>query len=303
MSYQTEDTSAVMGGEPLPVPPEAPMADQTRAKKKLNYAFFIILLAIASLAGFAAFLSMCMSFSQMSSDTVMPNGTSIFLPGKSCSDIKAFLPLRWKMAALHQLMMQCPWRSGNSAFRVFMSLVGLASIGLFAFSLIKSQITWSKWAFFGSAGFMTLMYFIIMIVDGSALSKAKGYCSSGMPDAPFQPGLLVGRDYGIECFPGPFTGMVFSDVLTFLCFPALAGYYFYYNRRARLNGKPTLPTDDESERQPLASNAAPVPRTAAAPKKHVYTASAIEDESLAQDVTGANPFDPRTGLADPSTTA
>lgn len=127
---------------------------------------------------------------------------------------------------------------------------------------------------------MTLMYFIIMIVDGSALSKAKGYCSSGMPDAPFQPGLLVGRDYGIECFPGPFTGMVFSDVLTFLCFPALAGYYFYYNRRARLNGKPTLPTDDESERQPLASNAAPVPRTAAAPKKHVYTASAIEDESL-----------------------
>ena len=55
MSYQTEDTSAVMGGEPLPVPPEAPMADQTRAKKKLNYAFFIILLAIASLAGVCPF--------------------------------------------------------------------------------------------------------------------------------------------------------------------------------------------------------------------------------------------------------
>lgn len=137
--------------------------------------------------------------------------------------------------------------------------------------------------FFGSAGFVTLMYFIIMIVDGSALGKANGYCSSGMPDAPFAPGLLVGRDYGIECFPGPFTGMVFSDVLTFLCFPALAGYYFYYHHRARLNGKPTLPTDDESERQPLAQNAAPVPRSAAAAapkKKNVYTASAIEDESL-----------------------
>lgn len=178
------------------------------------------------------------------------------------------------------------------------------------------------------------MYFIIMIVDGTALSKANGYCNSGMPDAPFVPGLLVGTQYGVECFQGPFTGMVFSDVLTFLCFPALAGYYFYYHRRARLNGKPTLPTDDESERQPLAPNAAPVPRSdAAAPhKKHVYTASAIEDESLVcapisslfpahpiplrhftvcvcpcnqqtQDVTGANPFDPRTGLADPSSTA
>ena len=56
MSYQTEDTSAFMGGEPLPVPPEAPITDQTRAKKKLNYAFFIILLAIASLAG------VCFSF-------------------------------------------------------------------------------------------------------------------------------------------------------------------------------------------------------------------------------------------------
>lgn len=56
MSYQTEDTSAVMGGEPLPVPPEAPVADQTRAKKKLNYAFFIILLAIASLAGVCCLL-------------------------------------------------------------------------------------------------------------------------------------------------------------------------------------------------------------------------------------------------------
>ena len=50
------------------------------------------------------------------------------------------------MAALHQLMMQCPWSSGNSAFRVFMSLVGLASIGLFVFSLLKSQFAWSKWA-------------------------------------------------------------------------------------------------------------------------------------------------------------
>lgn len=121
------------------------------------------------------------------------------------------------------------------------------------------------------------MYFIIMIVDGSALSKSNGYCSSGMPDAPFAPGLLVGQGYGIDCFPGPFTGMVFSDVLTFLCFPALAGYYFYYHRRQCLNGKPTLPTDDESERQPLAPNAAPVPTSA---KKNVYTASAIEDESL-----------------------
>lgn len=64
----------------------------------------------------------------------------------SLFQIKAFVPLRWKMAALHQLMMQCPWSSGNSAFRVFMSLVGLASIGLFVFSLLKSQITWSKWA-------------------------------------------------------------------------------------------------------------------------------------------------------------
>lgn len=56
MSYQTEDTSAFIGSEPLPVPPEAPITDQTRAKKKLNYAFFIILLAIASLAG------VCFSF-------------------------------------------------------------------------------------------------------------------------------------------------------------------------------------------------------------------------------------------------
>ena len=123
--------------------------------------------------------------------------------------------------------------------------------------------------FIGSAGLVGFLYFIVLIVDSTALTKANKYCSSGMPNASFLPSLEERPgDFGIECFSGSFTGTVMSDVLAFLCFPALAGYFFFYLRQQNRKDKPSA---SGSERQPLTQPEEP---------KKVYTASELKDETL-----------------------
>ena len=110
---------------------------------------------------------MCLTFSQMSTSTTMPNDTSIFEGGGSCDgvccvhkgpqsqtlckhhkqqQIKAFLPLRWEMAKMQGVTMQCPWPGGNSAFRIFMVLCGFSCVSLLVVALIKKEFFWANWA-------------------------------------------------------------------------------------------------------------------------------------------------------------
>jgi len=297
MSYQTEtgggDPAATEAGAATPGAPAAPEYNEKMAKKNLSFAFFIILCIIAGIAGFAAFLNFCVSMSQVSSQTELANGTSIFEKGGSCSDFKRFWPVRWEFQAEPSVMMKCPWPTGNSGIRSLMDIISMGSIALFVFVLLKPKLRWLNWAFFGVIGFITLMFFIMIIVDGAALSKGNDFCKKGMPEAAahFRPELKVDEhSFGIECASGPFTGLVFCDVFVFLSFPALAAYFFFYHRRAHRHGESQIPNRDD-ERQPLA---------APPKKKKMFVASTIQDESLTQDVTGENPFDPKTGMVDPN---
>jgi len=292
--YQTTPGDAIVD-EPLPTPPEATSEKQVRGKKNLHIAFFIILIAIAGVAGFAAFLNFCMSMSQVSSSTELANGTSIWEKDtSSCSDIKAFLPLRWQIAAQPGVMMICPWPVSNSGFRSFMSIVAMADLVLFVLALRNPENRILNWGFLGSCGFIALMYLIVTIVDGSSLHKGNDYCGRGMPEAAalFKPTLMVNGTFGIECFAEPYTGMMFSDIFAFVAFPGLAAYFFYYHRRSARMGEATIPSDVD-ETKPFAN-------AEQRPKKKVFVASEINDESLTQDVTGANPFDPKTGMVDPN---
>jgi len=169
---------------------------------------------------------------------------------------------------------------------------------LFVLALKKPENKIINWSFIGSCGVITLLYLIVTIVDGSTLTKANEYCNKGMPEAAalFKPSLKANGtggigDFGIECFPNPYTGTMFSSIFVMIVFPGLASYYFFYQRRNHLHGEPSVPTDDETK--PLATSA-PVPA------KKMFVASEINDESLTQDVTGANPFDPKTGMEDTS---
>jgi len=290
MSYQTEGNDSLVN-DPLPTPPAPSKPDQSVGKRNLQMAFFIILIALASIAGFSAFLNFCISMSQVSSSTVLANGTSIWEKDtSSCADVKTFLPLRWEIGAQHGVKMMCPWPSGNSAFRSLMSIVGMADLALFVLALKKSDNAIINWSFLGSCGFICLMYFVIVIVDGTSLTKGNNFCNEGMPEAAalFKPGLMINGTYDIECFPEPFTGTIFSDIFAMLAFPGLAAYFFFYQRRSHQMGETPVPSDDESK--PLNAE----------PKKKVFVASEINDESLTQDVTGANPFDPKTGMIDPN---
>jgi len=293
--YQTEDITPGTSDTAAPAPgaPVAQAYNEKEAKKNLHMAFFIILCVVAGLAGFASFLNFCVSLSQVTSSTEMANGTSIFKSENySCDDFKKFWPLRWEMAAQRDVPMYCPWPKGNSAFRCLMSLVGLGAVGFFIFVLTKPEARLLNWSFFGVAAFVLVMFFIITIVDGSSLSRGNGFCKDGMPEATalMKPSLKVNGTFGIECFPESFTGLVFCDVFTMLSFPALAAYFFFYHRRSHKMGEAQIPQDVE-ERQPLA---------APPKKKKMFTASTIQDESLTQDVTGENPFDPKTGMVDPN---
>jgi len=290
MSYQSE-TSDPLASEPLPTPPTPSGSDQTQAKKKLHIAFFFILVGLAGVAGFSAFLNFCISMSQVSSSTVLANGDSIWLNSSySCTDVKTFLPLRWEISTQRGIKMMCPWPASNSGFRSFMSIVAMADMVLFVLALKKSENSIINWSFLGSCGLIAFLYLIVTIVDGSSLSKANGFCNDGMPQAIaiMKPEII--NNATIECFPEPFTGTVFSDVFAFIMFPALAAYFFYYQRRTHRTGETTIPSDDETK--PLAT-------AEVTPKKKMFTASEINDESLTQDVTGANPFDPKTGMVDP----
>jgi len=126
MSYQTEGQDPLVN-EPLPEPPTPAKTNDIEGKKKLQMAFFIILLSIAALAGFSVFLNFCISMSQISSSTVLANGTSIWASEtSSCADVKSFLPLRWQMGIQPGVMMVCAWPPSNSGFRSFMSIIGMA---------------------------------------------------------------------------------------------------------------------------------------------------------------------------------
>jgi len=290
--YQTEGQDSLVN-DPLPTPPQPYSDNQIRGKKNLHTAFFIILIAIAAVAGFAAFLNFCLSMGQVSSQTSLANGTSIWeKETSSCSDVKAFLPLRWQIAFQPGVMFVCPWSPSNSGFRSFMSIVAMGVIGLFVVALKKPDHTIINWSFLGSCGFIALMFLIVTIVDGTSLSKANDYCARGMPEATalFKPGLMVNGTFGVACFSEPYTGTMFSDVFVFIAFPALAAYFFYYHRRSVKTGESTIPSDAD-ETKPLAAEP---------PKKKMFVASEINDESLTQDVTGANPFDPKTGMVDPN---
>jgi len=299
MSYQTEDITPGTSDTAAPASESAPIAGPTpgynekEAKKNLHFAFFIILCIIAFLAGFAAFLNFCLSLSQVTSSTDMANGTTIWKSDNySCSDFKAFWPVRWELAAQRDVTMKCPWPVGNSTIRCLMALFCLGTVALFVYVLTKPEVRWLNWSFFGVTAFILVMYFIITIVDGSSLSKGNGFCKDGMPEAAalFKPGLKINGTFGIECFPEPFTGLVFSDIFTMIMFPGLAAYFFFYHRRAHKMGEEQIPRDD-IERQPLAPKKK---------QKKMFTASTIQDESLTQDVTGENPFDPKTGMVDPN---
>jgi len=298
MSYQTEsaESSDPFPADPAPTPVgPTPGYDAKKSKKDLHFAFFILLCVIAGIAGFSAFLNFCLSLSQVGSSTELANGDSIFAKkSSSCSDFKNFWPVRWNMAAERDAMMKCPWPVANSTFRCLFSLVAMGNIALFVFVLLKPQIRWLNWGFFGVSAFITVMYFIMAIVDGTHETKGNNFCKDGMPEAAvlFKPSLKINNEtFGIECYPGPYSGMIFSNIFVLLAFPGLAAYFFFYHRHTHKHGESPIPrrgTDDE--RQPIA----------APKKKKMFMASEIHDESLTQDVTGENPFDPKTGMVDPS---
>jgi len=292
MGYQSED---IFKDETTPAPAQSGY-DEGRAKKNLHFAFFVILCILAGLAAFFAFLNFCISLSQVTSQTDLANGTTIWAKDEySCDDVKQFWPLRWEFEVQPDVEMMCPWPVGNSAFRCLISIFGMGTIAFFIFVLRKPDVPWLNWGFLSLDAFITVMFFIILCVDGSALHKGTNYCEDGMPEAAvhFKPELKVKDSFGIGCFPGPFVGLVFVDVLVMLAFPGLAAYFFFYHRRSHMTGNPQIP-DDADENQPLTRAQAP------APKRKVFVASAIKDDSLTQDVTGANPFDPRTGMVDPN---
>jgi len=285
--YQSENNA--LTDEPLPEPPTPSGYDEKRAKKNLHLAYFIILMVLAGLAGFSGFLNFCMSMSQVSSTTVLADGSSIWKDTfTSCKNLTTFVPLRWEFATQRDLMMICPWPAGNSAFRSLMSIVAMADLVLFVFAIKKSENTIINWSFIGSCGLIAVMYLIIIIVDGSRLTNSNKFCADGMPQmlALIRPEIVAGNA-SIGCFAEPFTGTMFSSVLCLIVFPGFAAYFIYYQRRSHKEGESTIPSDDETK--PLTSE----------PKKKVFVASAINDESLTQDVTGANPFDPKTGMIDP----
>jgi len=292
MSYQSEGSDALGNNDPLPTPPTPSSGGDIAGKKKLHMAFFIILLIIAGVAAFAAFFNFCISLSQVTPETTLPNGSSIFAkPTSSCDDVKKFLPLRWEIASQRDDMMMCPWPASNSGFRCVMCILAMADVALFVLALKNPENPIINWSFIGSCGFLGLMFLIVTIVDGVQLTNANKFCEDGMPElaALFNPGLMKNNTFGIECFPEPFTGLMFANVFVLICFPALAAYFFFYHRRTHKSGESTIPDDDETK-----------PLAAAPQKKKVFVASEITDESLTQDVTGANPFDPRTGLVDNS---
>jgi len=297
MSYQTESLTEdpFPAAEPAPIGP-SPDYNAKKSKKDLHFAFFVLLCIIAGIAGFAAFLNFCLSLSQVSSSTVMANGTSIFTKkSSSCSDFKHFWPVRWEMELQRDVIMKCPWPVANSAFRCIFSLIAMGNIALFVFVLMKPDMRWLNWGFFGVTAFITVMYFVMAIADGTHNTKGNNFCKDGMPEAAvlFKPSLKVNNEtFGIECFPGPYTGMIFSNIFVLLSFPALAAYFFFYHRHTHKHGESAIPNRSDDERQPIA---APKKK-----KKKMFMASTIKDESLTQDVTGDNPFDPKTGMVDPS---
>jgi len=142
MSYQsdrkeTEDTGM---GAPTPA------YNEKKAKKDLHVAFFIILCILTGLAGFAAFLNFCMTMSQLSSSTNLPNGTTVWLSENySCNDVKEFWPLRWGIANWPDNMINCPWPVGNTTILSLMSIAGMGAIVMFIFVLKKPEIRWLNW--------------------------------------------------------------------------------------------------------------------------------------------------------------
>jgi len=293
MSYQTSGQDVLSGSEPLPTPPTPTGYDDKGAKKKLHMAFFIILVVLAGIAGFAAFLDFCISLDQVTPQTSLANGSSIWAKDTySCNDVRTFLPLRWEIAAQRDVVFFCPWPASNSGFRTVMTIFAMADMALFVLALKKPENPIINWSFIGSCGLIALLFLIVTIVDGTQLSKANQFCNDGMTEATalFNPALMKNGTYGVECVPEPFTGLMFSNIFVLVAFPALAAYFFYYHRRTHKSGEPTIPDDDETK--PLSQPAEP--------KKSVYYASEIKDDSLTQDVTGANPFDPKTGMLDPN---
>jgi len=289
MSYQTE-SDGPLADEPLPKPPSPAGYGDLTGKKNLQMAFYIILLVLAAIAGFSAFLNFCVSMSQVSSSTLLADDKTPIWENdtSSCDNVKAFLPLRWKIAAEPGVMMVCPWSSGNSAFRSLMTIVAMADIAVFVLALKKPENPIINWSFLGSCGFIALMFLIAAIVDGSSLSKANSYCNEGMPEAAalFKPELMINGSFGIECFPEIYTGTIFCDIFVLVAFPGLAAYFFFYHRRSRQMGEPAIPDETKPLNEPA--------------KPKMFVASEINDESLTQDVTGANPFDPKTGMVDPN---
>jgi len=287
-----------MADEALPDPPAIPEEAQEAGKLQFRKALGFLVFGVLFLAGFAAFLQFCMACSG-SDSTKFVNGTSIFLPGKSCSDLREVVPLKWSFAVLPREVFMCSWRPGVTALRVFCSLFGLGCAGvLFCTIFPKTKGKFSKFSFVGVLAFCALtvlLMFIATIVDGTASSHARSYCSQRFPSAPFLPSLIFEDTQTFEpkCYTGYAAGVVFADVFAFLTLGSAAAFIVFYKRQEKEIGQIIPDTNRSSEETPIISSAPVTASTTTPAKKDVYAAEEIKDESLTQDVTGDNPFAPK----------
>ena len=207
----------------------APVSSPDHAKGLFRYVLWVMLLVLAALCVFAAFLSLIIGFSQVGSRFKETNGTSIFLNGTTCSNtpLADHRPFRWGMEALPGMTFVCPWPGGASAWR---SIVCFVCIGVFAILVVGlfrgSNVT--VWAFTAALGVVSILYFIVMIVDANSLRKGSSFCHEEMPGTPFRPELRIGKSFRISCAQGVFVGLVFADVLSIASCAGLTVFMFFY---------------------------------------------------------------------------
>ena len=274
-----------MADEALPEPPTIPEESPETGKLQFRKAMGFLVFGVIFIAAFAAFLQFCMSCSGHEF-TKFANGTSIFLPGKSCSDLRAVVPLKWSFRVEPRYVFMCNWVPGATALRVFSSLFGLVCAGaLFCSIFPKTKPKITRVIFFGILGFCGLTFllmFISAIVDGTASSAARNYCTEAFPDGPFLPSLIFEDTQTFEprCYSGYASGVVFSDVFAFLTLGCAVAFIIFYKRQEKQIGQIIPGANGASEETPIVSGEKSAASEVTTPKKQVYVAEEIKDESL-----------------------
>jgi len=286
MSSSVTDGS-LFQDEALPEPPAIPDEDTENGKLQFRKALGFLIFILFFICFFACLLQFCLTCSG-TSDTTFANGTSIFLPEKSCKDLRQVVPLRWVFLSFPHEEFKCNWRPGLVALRIFCSLFGFTCIGLLFCDIfpkihLPSTVIWITYIFCALTAFMM---FVSIIVDGAAATSARHYCAEGFPGGPFLPQFYDEQSGSFDprCYGGYATGVVFSDVFSFLSLAGMVAYFIFYKRQESHIGQIIPKGVPDTEDTPIAQG-----------KKNAV-AEDVQDESLTQDVTGANPFDPKSGM-------